>query len=279
LTECEIYYKIYLRNSKWCGELLKKSAKQKKYLLFGGLILISLSALLSGLLFSLQFEELWRWYDQIKYNLTQLEEFIMSLDKTWQFFGAVMILFAIKSIFPLYPTSTVCFLSGVVLPSYIAIPVNILGFVMLISIRYFYGKRFGAGGAWKMIRKSRKLRKLIQQDGNGNPALLIALRLMPGVPVNGISGIYGSFKFNYAEFLMLSLIGFMPKIISFTLVGRNVYDPLSAGFLLPMIILLFLTGVSLLSVNGIWTTVEKIVEYTSKRKEKKLLKERNIKND
>ena len=241
--------------------------------------MISLSALLSGLLFSLQFEELWRWYDQIKYNLTQLEEFIMSLDKTWQFFGAVMILFAIKSIFPLYPTSTVCFLSGVVLPSYIAIPVNILGFVMLISIRYFYGKRFGAGGAWKMIRKSRKLRKLIQQDGNGNPALLIALRLMPGVPVNGISGIYGSFKFNYAEFLMLSLIGFMPKIISFTLVGRNVYDPLSAGFLLPMIILLFLTGVSLLSVNGIWTTVEKIVEYTSKRKEKKLLKERNIKND
>lgn len=230
--------------------------------------MIALSVALGVLLFSLQFDELWRWYGQTRQNLFRLENFIMNLDKSWQFLGAVMILFAVKSFFPIYATSTVCFLSGIVLPSYIAIPVNILGFTVLITVRYFWGRRFGAGGAWKVISKTEKLKKLIQQDGSGNPALLIALRLIPGMPVNSISGIYGSFNFGYVRFVLLSVIGFMPKLISFTLVGRNIYDPLSAGFLLPIMILMFFTGISLLSVNGVWTTVEKTVEFTKKHKKK-----------
>ncbi len=240
---------------------MKKREKQKKHLLFGGLIMIALSVAVGALLLSLQFEELWSWYGKTQQNLIRLENFIMNLDKSWQFLGAVMILFAVKSFFPIYATSTVCFLSGIVLPSYIAIPVNVVGFTVLITIRYFFGRRFGAGGAWKVISKNEKLKNLIQQDGSGNPALLIALRLLPGVPINGISGIYGSFNFGYPGFVALSLIGFMPKLISFTLVGRNIYDPLSAGFLLPIMLLAFFTGVSLLSVNGVWTTVEKTVKF------------------
>lgn len=261
------------------GELLKKRKKQKKYLLFGGLILVALSVAASVLLFSLKFEDLWRWYSHVQNRLTELEEYITHIDKSLLFFAAVMALFAVKSFFPIYATSTVCFLTGVVLPMYIAIPVNVLGFIVLVTIRYFWGRRFGAGSAWKMISKTEKLRNLIQQDGKGNPALLIALRLVPGLPVNSISGIYGSFNFGYGKFVLLSVIGFMPKLISYTLVGRNVYDPLSAGFLLPIIIITFFTGVSLLSVNGVWTTVEKATEYVKKQKNKEVSTERKIEND
>jgi len=248
---------------------LEKREKQKKYLLFGGLVFIALAVALSILLFSLRYEELWGWYDKARRDLIELENFILKLDKTWQFLAAIMLLFSIKSFFPIYATSTVCFLSGVVLPSYVAIPVNIMGFSVLISIRYFMGRRFGAGGAWKMISKTEKLRKLIEQDGTGNPALLIALRLIPGVPINSISRIYGSLDFGYGEYVALSLIGFMPKLISFTLVGRNVYDPLSAGFLLPIIIIMFLTGITLLSVNGVLSTAGKTIELSKKHKERK----------
>lgn len=248
---------------------MEKREKQKKYLLFGGLVFIALAVALSILLFSLRYEELWGWYDKARRDLIELENFILKLDKTWQFLAAIMLLFSIKSFFPIYATSTVCFLSGVVLPSYVAIPVNIMGFSVLISIRYFMGRRFGAGGAWKMISKTEKLRKLIEQDGTGNPALLIALRLIPGVPINSISRIYGSLDFGYGEYVALSLIGFMPKLISFTLVGRNVYDPLSAGFLLPIIIIMFLTGITLLSVNGVLSTAGKTIELSKKHKERK----------
>ena len=262
-----------------CGELLKKRKKPKKILLLGGLILILLSMAVAVLLFSLQYDELWHWYAVTRENLAKLEDYIAHIDIEWQFFGAIMLLFAIKSFFPIYPTSTVCFLSGIVLPMYYAIPVNILGFVVLVTIRYYWGKRFGAGSAWRLISKTDVLRRVIQQDGKGNPALLIALRLIPAMPINSISGIYGSFEFGYARFVLLSVIGFMPKLISFTFVGRNLYDPLSSGFLVPIMLLMFFSGISLLSVNGIWTTVEKIIEYSKKNNSNKEQKKGNINND
>lgn len=245
---------------------MKKRKKQKKLLLFGGLILLALSLAVFVLLVSLQFEGLWRWYTQIKHSLAQLEQFILHIDISWLFALAILLLFAVKSIVPIYPTSTVCFLTGAVLPMYYAIPVNIAGFAVLLTIRYFWGSRFGAGNAWKIISKADMMRKLIQRDGKGNPALLVALRLIPGIPVNSISGIYGSFDFGYLKFVLFSIIGFMPRILSYTFVGRNIFDPLSAGFLVPLMLILFFTGISLLSVNGIWITVEKAVIYFRKHK-------------
>lgn len=255
---------------------LKKKRKQKKILLFGGLILIALALAIGILLFSLQFEELWRWYSAIQKQLLDLEKRIASIEQSWEFILAVLALFAIKSFIPIYPTSTVCFLTGIMLPMYFSVPVNVLGFCVLTSIRYFAGKRFGAGSAWKMISKNERLRNLIRSDGTGNPVLLIALCLVPGMPINSISGIYGSFNFGYWRFILLSVIGFMPRLISYTFVGRNVFDPLSPGFLVPIMLLAFFSGISMLSVNGVWSAVEKTVEYVSKQKMKKLEKKGNI---
>lgn len=258
---------------------MRKRKKQKKLLLFGGLILIALSLAVFVLLISLQFDGLWRWYTQIKHTLAQLEQFILHIDISWLFALAILLLFAVKSVIPIYPTATVCFLTGAVLPMYFAIPVNIIGFTVLLTIRYFWGSRFGAGNAWKIISKTDTLRRLIQQDGKGNSALLVALRLVPGIPVNGISGIYGSFDFGYVRFILFSIIGFMPRLISYTFVGRNIFDPLSAGFLVPIMLILFFTGLSALSVNGIWVSVEKAVEFAKKQKIKRKQKKGITKND
>lgn len=241
------------------------------------MILLSFSVFV--LLLSLEHEELWRWYAQIKQSLADLEEFILHIDIAWLFALAILLLFAVKSVIPIYPTSTVCFLTGAVLPMYFAIPVNIIGFAVLLTVRYFWGRRFGAGNAWKIISKTDTLKRLIQQDGKGNSALLVALRLIPGIPVNSISGIYGSFDFGYTKFILFSVIGFMPRLISYTFVGRNIFDPLSAGFLVPLMLILFFTGLSALSVNGIWISVEKAVEFAKKQKAKKNKEKGTDKND
>ncbi len=257
--------KIY-QNS---GEFLKRTKKPKIFLLFGGLILIALSLAVFVLLLSLEHEELWRWYAQIKRSLAELEQLIMHIDIAWVFALAIFLLFAVKSVIPIYPTSTICFLTGAVLPMQFAVPVNIIGFAVLLTVRYFWGKRFGAGNAWKLISKTDTLRKLIQQDGRGNSALLVALRLIPGVPVNSISGIYGSFDFGYPKFILFSVIGFMPRLISYTFVGRNVFDPLSGSFLVPVMLILFFTGISAIFINGIWISVEKTVKYIKSKREQK----------
>lgn len=248
---------------------MKKTRKPKIFLLFGGIILILLSLAVFVLLLSLEHEELWRWYAQIKHSLAELEQVILHIDIAWLFALVILMLFAVKSVIPIYPTSTVCFLTGAVLPMYFAVPVNIIGFVVLLTIRYFWGKRFGAGNAWKIISKTDTVRKLIQQDGKGNSALLVALRLVPGMPVNSISGIYGSFNFGYPKFIIFSIVGFLPRLISYTFVGRNIFDPLSGSFLVPVMLILFFSGISAIFINGIWVSVEKTVKYVKTKNKAK----------
>ena len=258
---------------------MNKHKNKKKLLLFAGLILIALSIAAGVLLFSLlRYPELWTWYEDIKDLLAQLEDWIANLDKTWQFIGAIIALYVIKSVIPIYTTSTVCFLTGIVLPIYIAVPVNMLGLIIQFSIKYFWGKRFGAGYAWKMLTKYDSLRHAIQYNGKGNPGLLFALRLVPATPVNLVSSIYGSFDFGYRKFILFSVVGFLPKLISFTIAGKNMFDPLSAGFLVPIILISFITGVTCLSANGVWTAVEAVMNWINKKEEEKNSKLNNKNN-
>ncbi|MBQ6265867.1 MAG: TVP38/TMEM64 family protein [Clostridia bacterium] len=252
---------------------MNKYKIKKKYLLFIGLTLIALGFFLTVVLISRRYEALWFWYEDLKQKLTDLEEYIMNLNRYWQFIGAILLLYIIKSFFPIYFTSTLCLISGVFLPIWIAIPVNTVGVGLQMTIKYFWGKRFGAGYSWKLIQKNETLSKLFKSSGKGNPGLLFSIRLVPSTPVNTISAIYGSFDFGYKKFLLLSLAGFFPKLITFTFTGKNMYDPLSAGFLVPIIILLFLTGFTFLSANGAWTVVEQIMKLYNDSKAKQALRE------
>ncbi len=255
---------------------MKKKQKPQKSLLFLGLILIAVGIASAVLLFLLQYEHLWRWYAAIRRELTELELQISMLENKWVFISVLLLLFAIKSFIPIYPTPTVCFLTGAMLPMYMSVPVNVIGFCVLLAIRYYAGKCFGAGKAWKLIRKNERLRRLIEQDGKGNSSLLILLRLLPLMPVNTISGVYGSLNFGLRQFLILSVIGYMPKIISFTFIGRNVFDPLSPEFIVPIMIFAFASGVSLICVNGMWRHIEKTLRRAKIKFKKKLQKKGSI---
>lgn len=258
---------------------MKEKQKPQKTLLLSGLILIAVGITAAVLLFLLKYEHLWRWYAAIRRELTELEIQIAHLDNKWVFVLVVVVLFAVKSFVPIYPTPTVCFLTGAVLPMYVSVPVNVVGFCALLATRYYAGKRFGAGKAWELIRKNERLRRLIEQNGRGNSSLLIILRLLPLMPVNTISGVYGSLNFGVWRFLLLSVIGYLPKIISFTFIGRNVYDPLSPEFIVPIMIFAFVSGISLICVNGMWRSVEKTVRKARIKINKKLHKKGRIQND
>lgn len=235
-------------------------------LLMCGLVFVILAFAVAVLLYSLRYEQLWHWYAVYNDKLEQLKIYISNLDKEWQFIGMILLLFIVKSFFPIYPTSTVCFLTGVMLPMYLSVPVNIIGISLAFTLRYFIGRRFGAGSAWALLRKTEVLDRLLEREGIDNPLLLVFFRLIPFVPFNSVSSIYGSYKFGYLKFLGFSVLGFLPKLISFTFVGRNIYDPLSPQFLVPVMVILFVTGFSLLSINGIWLTVAKILRNKKNKK-------------
>jgi len=232
-----------------------------------GFALLISAAAVSVVVYLLRYDQLWLWYKVYQEKLLEAEQFIQSLGISWKFVLAMLIVFLVRTFIPFLSVSAICVLTGVVLPSYWALIVNFLGIIIMMSIKYFEGMKFGSGNAWKIISKNERARKIIESSGKVNNALLFALRLIPGFPLGSVSRIYGSLRFPYWQFILLSAAGFAPKLLSYTFMGTNVFDPLSSAFLVPLMIALIISGASLLCVNLIWLLVEKSVSSSKKNKD------------
>lgn len=232
-----------------------------------GIALLISAAAVSVVAYLLRYDQLWLWYKVYQEKLLEAEQFIQSLGISWKFVLAMLIVFLVRTFIPFLAVSAICVLTGAVLPSYWALIVNFLGIIIMMSIKYFEGMKFGSGNAWKIISKNERARKIIESSGKVNKALLFALRLIPGFPLGSVSRIYGSLRFPYWRFILLSAAGFAPKLLSYTFMGTNVFDPLSSAFLVPLMIVLTISGASLLCVNLIWLLVEKSVSGSKKNKD------------
>lgn len=232
-----------------------------------GFALLISAAAVSVVVYLLRYDQLWLWYKVYQEKLLEAEQFIQSLGISWKFVLAMLIVFLVRTFIPFLSVSAICVLTGAVLPSYWALIVNFLGIIIMMSIKYFEGMKFGSGNAWKIISKNERARKIIESSGKVNKALLFALRLIPGFPLGSVSRIYGSLRFPYWRFILLSAAGFAPKLLSYTFMGTNVFDPLSSAFLVPLMIVLTISGASLLCVNLIWLLVEKSVSSSKKNKD------------
>ncbi len=232
-----------------------------------GIALLISAAAVSVVVYLLRYDQLWLWYKVYQEKLLEAEQFIQSLGISWKFVLTMLIVFLVRTFIPFLAVSAICVLTGAVLPSYWALIVNSLGIIIMMSIKYFEGMKFGSGNAWKIISKNERARKIIESSGKVNKALLFALRLIPGFPLGSVSRIYGSLRFPYWRFILLSAAGFAPKLLSYTFMGTNVFDPLSSAFLVPLMIVLTISGASLLCVNLIWLLVEKSVSSSKKNKD------------
>lgn len=233
-----------------------RKTDKKQWLKLTGTLLMVLSGIFCCLLAVMQIQELNRWYETWQQQLVLLEEYVAAIPYRWLIVLVIMALFTLKAFFPPITIPAICLIAGMVLPWYSALLVNIVGVGWLMTIRYWWGRRFGGGSTIRLVRQNEIICDLLQSKGTGNPYLLFVFRLIPAFPVNSISRLYGAMHFRYRRYLLISLCGFMFKIVSYTIIGRNVYNPLSASFLLPIIVLSFVSGFLLVATNYLLENIE-----------------------
>lgn len=241
---------------------MEKSAKnktRKAILNFTGCFLLILAAMFVGVLIISRSPEIIRWYSTYQDTLVELENRVMSINNTntLMFVSVVMLLYLVKSVIPILPISAMCFLTGAVMSVYAALAVNICGLVMMMTLKFYWGKKLGGGGVHKILKMNGDILTMFKHDGKASPWLLFVFRLVPSFPVNSVSQLYGAMNYKYLDFIIISLGGFMPKLVSYTIVGRNIFDPLSSSFLTPLIVIFSITGISMLTINVIITSQEK----------------------
>ena len=213
-------------------------------------------------------------YYEFKYKVEDIEKYIASVGDPWIFVMILLAIFLGKSIVSLVPISITCLMSGLVFSFPKALAVNVAGIIILMTVKYWWGYKFNNGGYWatKIMNRYPNIKALLSYEGQPNPWVLFIFRLVPGFPVNAISQLYGSMKFDYRRYMFVSIAGFSIKMISFTCIGCNVSNPFSAAFVVPLIVILFVSGFGILDVNFF---VNRIIAKNESKKQSVVPEENN----
>ena len=132
-----------------------------------------------------------------------------------------------------------------------AIAINIIFTEFFFIVKYLEGKFIGGGwtGMILGIKKLKFIKEWIQFKGNGNPYVLFFSRLFPAIPLGMVSKYYGSMRYDFVYYSLLSLLGFMPRLFIYTKIGSAIYNPFSVQFLVLLIIIVAFTGMSIILFN------------------------------
>ncbi len=148
----------------------------------------------------------------------EIKEFISAVDNPYYIPVAVIGLFLLKSVVFFLPLKLIYISSGMFLPLYVAIIVNILGFVLEISSTYLIGFITGREFVERLIDRSKKFKKILDYKANNEFDLIFALRFVP-IAVEPVSLFMGASKNDFFTFISASLLGNLPKLLVFTLIG------------------------------------------------------------
>ncbi len=235
----------------------KKEVKRSSALSFTGVLLLILAAVLVGVYFVTTDENIQQWYSMYEDLLLKIDLAILSIGDFWVIVFVIFALYVIRCFVPIITVPALCVLSGMVYPTAEALFVNVIGCIIMLTVKYKYGERFGGGNAYRLLRRNAVSSMLIERKGAGSPWVLFVFRFIPCFPINPVSQIYGAMGFDYWKYLIISMWGFLPKLFSYTFIGAYVFDPLSFKFFLPFIILFTVSGVSILVLNAVLNKLEK----------------------
>lgn len=228
---------------------------------FISLFLFLIAAALIILLIYSDSPQIQQWYAYYQDILNEIEKRVAEVgsENKYYFIFTLFFLFLVRAFAPIWPMSFTCTLAGVIFPIYLSIPLNIIGIAIQFSVKYAYGKKLGPGSINSIIKRNKTINVLIEREGQGNPWMLAGTRLFPFLPINPISQIYGSMDFPFFKYLLISLGGYLPQLVSYTIIGRNVYRPLSVGFLMPLILVFAFAASTVFGIN-------KIIDISNNRK-------------
>ena len=153
-----------------------------------------------------------------------------SPENKWLAALAALAAYALKSQTVVVPYALIATAVGLIFDLPAALAVNTLGSVVCISLPYLTGR--GSDGVLVDALLARQPRMRAFYEANRRHLFLVSLVLRVANLSNDILGlIFGSLKMKYWEYLLSSLVGILPAMVLYTVLGNDL-DPFSAPVLI-----------------------------------------------
>lgn len=147
-------------------------------------------------------------------------------------FALFMLFFALKSISIVLYSGIFYAASEIVFPTPVALLVNICGSVVMFALPYLIGRKAGRGAVSYISKRYPKTAVIKEIRAKNNVLFVFLVRLIGFLPFDIVSIYMGAVKIKFAAYLCGSLIGSLPMITLFQLMGDSINDPTSPQFII-----------------------------------------------
>lgn len=242
----------------YVAKKVRKERTISKILLGSAIFSFCIAAVLIVILCLLQIDSVKEKYNEYLFILQDFELRVAALRSKWLILIVIFLLFLLRSLSMMYPYPMIFIITAMVFPPYQSFFINLAGMAFTFAFRYYTGYEMGEGTINFALKKYPTIMSAMEEDGKGNPLILLALRMVPSLPINTISHFYGSLEYSFSKYMIISTAAYIPKLVSYSFIGDNVYDPFSPGFFVPMIVLLVFTGICLLILRAFLDIAKKV---------------------
>lgn len=156
------------------------------------------------------------------------------------------VLFAVKSLSIVIYSGILYAASGILFPLYIAIPVNLVGTAIMITIPFFLGKRYGTDRANELMEKYPKLKSIHEVRSKNDFFFSYIIRIAGRLPSDPVSMYMGATNTNYLSYLPGSILGMLPETLTFTIMGTSITNIKSPLVITVVAIDIIITVISIL---------------------------------
>ena len=144
----------------------------------------------------------------------------------------ILLLFAVKSLSIVIYSGILYTATGLLFPLPYAIFLNICGTVIMVSVPYFMGKAVETPITQKVTEKYSKA-SMLQTIKSRNELLFSFLtRIINVLPCDIVSLYMGAIHMNYRKYLLGCMLGFLPPVITFPIMGMSITDIHSPQFII-----------------------------------------------
>lgn len=145
--------------------------------------------------------------------------------------GIILSFFALKSLTVVFPLSILYLTSGILFRPWAAVLISTTGLAITITIPYWIGRYSGKQTVQEICRKYPKAEQIATyQETNAFFACFIT-RIVGFLPCDIMSLYFGACDTDYTVYLAAGVSGSLLSVITTTLLGAEISNPLSLPFI------------------------------------------------
>ena len=158
----------------------------------------------------------------------------------------ILLLFAFKSITVVVYGGILYAASGIMFSLPVAIIVNTIGTVIMVSIPFLIGKKAGKKTLDNILHKNSKLEILSDIPNRNELFVSFFTRIVGFLPADLVGMYLGASGISYKKYLLGSVGGLYSAVISFSVMGMSADDVTSPGFIIAVTVEILLMIVSVI---------------------------------